>query len=218
MINRYIRHHQTVVTRPWRLHYALTDGIMVHPPPTQICAGRQVCHFSERLSMAEHVSISCWLRNLCTTPSETMENDGNLPSKNRLLILPTYKPLIFRNTFRCSDDQSSIKVNEGHKHVVLQWCYALWSTSSKKMAPGGTRSESLQLAPGRGWTNWTNRRIPCCLQFGDLSLWTFRQKNTRNTSISVVKRKLKMRVLVDAWQFFNLWYFPRISGWFLLSF
>lgn len=47
----------------------------------------------------------------------------------------------------------------------------------KKMAPGGTRSESLQLAPGPGgWTNWTNRQIPCCLRFGELSLWTFRQK------------------------------------------
>ena len=42
------------------------------------------------------------------------------PSKeNRLLILPTYKPLIFRNTFRCTDDQSSIKVNEGHKQCCV---------------------------------------------------------------------------------------------------
>lgn len=65
-------------------------------------------------------------------------------------------------------------------------CEAQW----KKMAPGGTRSESLQLAPGPGgWTNWTNRRIPCCLQFGDLSLWTFLDKNTRNTSISVDEKK-----------------------------
>lgn len=131
MINRYIRHHQTVVTRPWRLHYAL----MVHPPPTQICAGRQVCHFSERLSTAEHVSISCWLRNLCTTPSETMENDGNLPSKNRLLILPTYKPhkpLIFRNTLRCTDDQSSIKVNEGHKQCCVPMVLCLVKHSRKR--------------------------------------------------------------------------------------
>lgn len=167
---------------------------MVHPPPTQICAGRQVCHFSERLSTAEHVSISCWLRNLAWTPSETMENDGNLPKKNRLLILPTYKPLIFRNTFRCSDDQSSIKVNEGHKHVVLQWCYPLWSTLEKD----GSRWHEIWIfttcSRTGGLDELDNRRIPCCLQFGELSLWTFRQKNTRNTSISVVKRQLKMRV------------------------
>lgn len=52
----------------------------------------------------------------------TMENYGNLPKKNRLMILPTYKrykPLIFRNTFRCTDDQSSIKVNEGHKQCCV---------------------------------------------------------------------------------------------------
>lgn len=48
-----------------------------------------------------------------------------------------------------------------------------------------------------------------------VDFWT---KSARNTSISMVKRKLKMRVLVDGWRFLNLWVFPRFRDDFSFNF
>lgn len=136
-----------------------------------------------------------------------------------LLILPTYKPPIFRNSLRFSDHQSSIKDNEGTNMLYYNGAMPREAQQipleevppRQRLTKNGSRWHEIWIFTTcyrTGFGRIGPWRIPCCLQFGELSLWTFHGLN--------FKPKLKRRVESICSMFFQSgWNFhPRFRGWF----